>query len=283
MGVCGVDVIDERAVLTFGGIVSVLSYACVFFLFYYLNIPNLRRHPTTIAIRKCWFELLFVSQYLWLAFPSNSFFWSSYTENFDDDQLPSCQANPNIWPLAWLTQFSLLGGELWFAVLSVDIHMSLTNPFASYASNDKMYLLGVFGMAMLTATILVSVTPIQYGLSTDPMIWVKDSHSTINAMKIGMFYIYMPLIYFYCGVIAVWSRWQISRGLEDTLRMRKYSVSKQTRCTWLELVCIYIYKSTPVLNLTPIVFRRHWLFPLLDLRLCHAVLVVFEIKFSSSY
>jgi hypothetical protein len=32
----------------------------------------------------------------------------------------------------------------------------------------------------------------------------------------------------YCGAVAIWARWQINRGLEATLRKRKYSVQKQT-------------------------------------------------------
>lgn len=173
-----------------------------------------------------------MSQYLWLAFAPNGFFWSSYTDDDSGDFV--CQTNPQIWPLSWLTQFSLLGGELWFAVLSVDIHMSLTNPFSSYKMNDFYYSVFVFSMAMLTATILVSITPIQYGLSTDPMIWVKDKNNQTNWTKIGFFYLYLTVIYIYCGVIAVWARWQIHRGLEETLKARKYSVSKQTSCKWFQ-------------------------------------------------
>lgn len=234
MAVCGIEVDHEKAVLTFGGCLSVICYFIVFYIFYYVNIPNLRRHPTTIAIRKCWFELLFVTQYLWLSFAPNSFFWRTYYNYSDnDDHPPDCEANPNIWPLSWLTQFTLLGSELWFAVFSMDIHVSLTNPFASYAVNDKYYLFFVFGISAITATILVSITPIQYGLSTDPMIWVKDKQNETNWTKVGMFYIYLTFIYIYCGIIAVWSRWQIHRGLEETLRMRQYSVSKQTRCKYL--------------------------------------------------
>ena len=116
----------------------------------------------------------------------------------------------------------------------MDIHVSLTNPFSSYKMYDFYYSVLVFGMAALTATILVGIVPIQYGLSTDPMIWVKDKENQKNNWtKVGMFYSYLTVIYFYCGVIAVWARWQIHRGLEETLKARKYSVSKQTSCMWM--------------------------------------------------
>lgn len=178
-----------------------------------------------IIIRKSIFELLFVSQYLWIAFVPKTFFWTEVT---DDDN--PCDTNPYIWPLSWLTQFSLLGGELWFWVLSVDIHVALTNPFSNTISNSYFYSGIVLGIAALTATILVTILPIQYGLSSDPMIWVRDKRNATNWTKIGMFYLFVPMIYIYCGVVAIWARWQINRGLEATLQKRKFSVEKQTTC-----------------------------------------------------
>jgi len=181
---------------------------------------------TAIAIHKCWFEVIFVSQYLWLSFVPTSFFWNTTV----DDDGTVCSVNAAIWPFAWLTQFSLLGGELWFGVLSADIHLSLTNPFSSHQANAIYYSLFVYTIAIVMACILAGMVPIKYGLSTDPMIWVHDQKGKTNYVKVGMFYIYMFFIYLYCGYIAWWSRNQISKGLEDTLRVRKYSVSKQTKC-----------------------------------------------------
>jgi hypothetical protein len=161
-----------------------------------------------------------------MSFAPNNFFWNSY---YNDDTV-ECVTNGYIWPLCWLTQFSLLGGEIWFLCLSVDIHVSLTNPFSSHLINDVYYSITSFGVGIFTATLLVLIRPLQYGLSTDPMVWVRDQKDSVNWTKVGMFYAYLPFIYLYCGTIAIWARWQIHRGLEETLKMRKYSVSKQTRC-----------------------------------------------------
>lgn len=195
-----------------------------------------------IAIHKCWFELIFVSQFLWIAFAPHDFFWDSYST--DDSR--SCVTNENIWPLAWLVQFSLLGGELWFAVMSIDIHQSLTNPFTSYTINYQYYTTGVYSIAILVATVFVSIIPIQYGLSVDPMIWVNvyDNPSNGRWTKFAIFYIFMVIIYMYCGVTAIWARNQIHKGLEETLAVRKYSISKQTRCKdsfFCFYLLLYIY------------------------------------------
>jgi hypothetical protein len=134
--------------------------------------------------------------------------------------------------LAWLTQFSLLGGELWFGVLSLDIHLSLTNPFTSYVTNEVYYTSLVYGIACITATILVGIVPVQFGLSVEPMIWVGvyDNGQDRQTTKGILFYMFMVCIYLYCGVVVVWARNQIHKGLEETLAARKYSVSKQSRC-----------------------------------------------------
>ncbi|RYH13827.1 hypothetical protein EON65_34735 [archaeon] len=133
---------------------------------------------------------------------------------------------------------------MWFCAMSVDIHVSLTNPFSSPQVYDFYYRLGVYGFAAFMATILVAMTPIQYGVSTDPMIWVRDQSGKINWTKIGMFYMFIPFIYAYGMTILIWARWQIHRGLEDTLKARKYSVNKQSRC-----------KFTPILIPTPTLFH----------------------------
>lgn len=183
---------------------------------------------TAINIHKCWFELIFISQFLWISFAPNDFFWSSYNE----EGRSGCRTNTQIWPLAWLCQFSLLGGELWFAVLSVDIHQSLANPFTSYQVNAQYYTFGVYFIAIFVATVFVSVVPIQYGLSVDPMIWVNNYQNQDDGLgvKFAVFYVFMILIYFYSGTTAIWARSQIHKGLEDSLAVRKYSISKQTRC-----------------------------------------------------
>ena len=202
--------------------------------------------PAEITIHKCWFELLFVSQFLWISFAPHSFFWTEYSH----DDINNCEPNANLWPLAWLCQFTLLGGELWFAVLSLDIHLSLTNPFTSYVTNSKYYTAAVYIVAFTTATIFVSVVPIQYGLSVDPMIWVSvyDNGEDRLTTKFALFYSFMILIYFYCGVMVIWARTQIHKGLEETLAVRKYSVSKQTRCKCgvCFVVCLLVTSTSTV-------------------------------------
>lgn len=186
--------------------------------------------PCTISvaltIHKTWFEFLFVAQFLFMFHIPESFYWKEYgaDDNFE------CVPNPDIWPLSWLTQFSLLGGELWLAVLSMDIHVALTNPFTSYAANANKFKMWVYGLAITTATVLVCYDPIQYGLSNEPLIWIQVRDETFNLAKILCFFVFMFVIYTYSAFICVWARNQIYKGLEETLIARRYSVRKQTIC-----------------------------------------------------
>lgn len=165
-----------------------------------------------------------------MSFLPAGFYWNSHY-NYNNDDSNVCETNPVIWPLSWLTQFSLLGGELWFGVLSLDIHVALSNPFTSYDLNANTYTAVVYFLAITTATILVCLVPIKYGISTDPMIWIEDQRfATVNITKLLLFYVFMFLIYSYSLFVSIWARYQISKGLEDTLSMRQYSVRKQTIC-----------------------------------------------------
>jgi hypothetical protein len=55
--VCGIYMDHPRALLTAGGVLSVISLGIIFLLFYYFKIPNLRRHPTS-KISRCFGRLL---------------------------------------------------------------------------------------------------------------------------------------------------------------------------------------------------------------------------------
>lgn len=131
----------------------------------------------------------------------------------------------------------------------MDIHQSLANPFTSYKVNARYYTAFVYGVAIFVATVFVSVVPIQYGLSVDPMIWVNvyNNSSEGRYTKFAVFYVFMIAIYVYCGITAIWARNQIYKGLEDTLAVRKYSVSKQTRCKCRNLLAGLSYLTINLL------------------------------------
>jgi hypothetical protein len=117
-----------------------------------------------LGVKKCIFELIFVSQYLWIPLVPETFFW-----NDEEDCLASNWAAF----FSFVTQFSLLGGELWFLVLTLDLHFACTNPFTSYKLNAQRYEIFVFFGSLVTALILIISGPKVYGLSSDLTCWIQ--------------------------------------------------------------------------------------------------------------
>lgn len=115
------------------------------------------------------FEFLYVSQYLWITFIDSSF--------FRDDE--TCRSTAMAALFSWMTQFSLIGGELWFFVLTMDLHLACQNPFTSYKLNAKRYLLLVFLGSVGTACILIMLGPEVYGLSSDANCWIQVLSKTV--------------------------------------------------------------------------------------------------------
>jgi hypothetical protein len=73
----------------------------------------------------------------------------------------------------FLCQFSLLGAELWFFVMSRDMYLTVSNPFSSYKKQATLFGVFVFTVAAFLGCLLVGFGPGIYGLSSDPMIWIQ--------------------------------------------------------------------------------------------------------------
>ena len=129
---------------------------------------------TALVVNKCFFELVFVSQYLWINFADESFFWQDSdicTPNKDDDK--TCSATVVAGFLSCVTQFSFLGNELYFLVITMDLHLACTNPFTSYKLNAQRYMIFVFGSSFTTAVLLGLLGDNVYGLSSDASVWIQ--------------------------------------------------------------------------------------------------------------
>lgn len=84
-----------------------------------------------------------------------------------------CKASSVAAFLSFVTQFSLIGSELWFLVLTVDLHLASTNPFTSYKLNAQRYNLLVYSGSLGTALILLLLGNEVYGRSSDATCWIQ--------------------------------------------------------------------------------------------------------------
>eukprot|EP01031_Cornospumella_fuschlensis_P045713 gene45713-55954_t len=115
------------------------------------NSAVFKRHPTTLAIYKCLLEVFFVQQFLWIPYTRTGVFYGS-----ELDEAPYyCNASALAGMLAFFTQISLLGSELCFFIISLDMRIAYTNPFSSYKHNRTKYLFIVLVASVGTAVCLM--------------------------------------------------------------------------------------------------------------------------------
>mmetsp|Transcript_24984 Transcript_24984/g.36876 ORF Transcript_24984/g.36876 Transcript_24984/m.36876 type:complete len:952 (-) Transcript_24984:91-2946(-) len=136
------------------------------------------------------------------------------------------------------TQFALIGGELWFLVLTMDLHFATTNPFTSYKLNAKRYEVFVLMGSIGTASILIAAGPKVYGLSSDATCWIQDNDGSdsqddddktavkYNVAKSFLFYIWMAIIYSYCLYVVLFVFRRLKQGLSETLTARLSTVRR---------------------------------------------------------
>jgi hypothetical protein len=85
----------------------------------------------------------------------------------------ACQSASKFAVFCFICQFTLLGAELWFFVLSRDMYLTVSNPFSSYKKQATMFTIFVLTGATTAGVVLMGVGAHVYGLSSDPMIWIQ--------------------------------------------------------------------------------------------------------------
>jgi hypothetical protein len=109
-------------------------------------------------IQKCFFEILFISQFFWILSPwyTNHFFWNNDTNACSSSSsCKECIASSHVYKWVFLTQFSLAGSELCLFFITIDLYLSLTNPFIHLKKAVKYYSVVVLVLSILSAVILI--------------------------------------------------------------------------------------------------------------------------------
>jgi hypothetical protein len=169
-----------------------------------------------LAVYKSVFELVYCIQFLWLNFlPSGVYF--DYEE--EDGEL-LCPATTFAAVSAFVMQFSLIGGELWFLVLTMDLHLATTNPFISYKQIATRYHALVYGGSLISSVALMLAGDRVYGLGSDSTSWIQDESESNRYSKALFFYVWMAVIYTYCLYVVLFVFRRLKEGLSETLTTR---------------------------------------------------------------
>lgn len=135
--------------------------------------------------------------------------------------------------LSFLTQFSLLGSELCFLVISVDLRIAYTNPFSSFKETRWHFATFVIGVALSTAFALIGMGDKVYGLASEGVVWIQDrrANDSPDYTKLILFYLIVGIIYVYC----LWANFQYYRssekGFSQTLSNRLSIMQRSKRFT----------------------------------------------------
>jgi hypothetical protein len=231
---------------TVGTLLSMVSYFILFYLFVIDKQPCLRKHPANIMFYKCAMELLFVYPFLFIYYTDDSFSW-------DQDTL-QCIASKSAKFFSFQSQFALLGGELYFLVVVMDLHMQCSNPFASFQHYFDQYNIIIICFSIFMAGILLTVgNKGEYlGSGTTYGLWIQDydpdsaaiiaetsrsdddgndhiyfqgersSYDLTNValVKMFMFYGWVIGIYLYATYVITFVSMRLREGLSRTLSTR---------------------------------------------------------------
>lgn len=145
-----------------------------------------------------------------------------------------------------LIQFSYFTGECWLLTISVDLILSLTNPFTSYKSNLRRYHIIVWTSGAVIAAVLLN------GHCQDSfsggICWIESSLECV----IG-FYLFWVIFFYALSICAVFfSAWRMSRGLESTYVTRKACVQDT-----FYIVASYLAYSVGIFILFIILTPKH--------------------------
>jgi hypothetical protein len=216
-------VYDKSDEVTIGLIVSTaLSIVgCLLVIFTYVRWRRLRRHPASLVVVRSLLDLLFCAEML-----GNHLYHRA--GNVQSDDISDCKE------FSFISQFLTMAAELFGLMLSLDLYFSVSNPFANYRANLKMYHAFAWTVSIVLATLVLVITedgkPIY---ARDPYLdicWIKrssggDGSGAGSAGHIDIYFLslfVLPVVGIYSAsvVVLLLAQRRLAHGLPGTFEAR---------------------------------------------------------------
>ena len=126
--------------------------------------------------------------------------------------------------ISFVTQAVLFSGELWIFILSLDLYISLTNPFSSYKNNVKRYQIAAFASTVAISTVLVAQGSCQGSIFKEGVCWIRVA-SVLSPCIWGFFFVWCCIFYVSSMGVVAFAFTRLRSGLEITYETRKSCVS----------------------------------------------------------
>jgi hypothetical protein len=196
--------------LFWGGFVSVVS--CFVQIAMFSSVRAWRVHPGPLIFYRSISDLFFAGVFVYV----------SFTRECADKAFESrcCR-----WSSA-VTQMAALSSEGWFFVMSLDLYLSLTNPFTSDKANLRRYHVYVWGSGLISALVLFSRDADGQLIDnpTQGFCWATQITNS-PALGFGIFYSWILVYYFSAICITCFAWIRLQEGIESTLATRKHVLS----------------------------------------------------------
>lgn len=254
---------------------AVLSTVSVFFVIVsYASVPAYRQHPNPLVFWRTIADAFFVLQLLAQQFVRCLFF--DCTALCSDTNLQcgcseKSEAGRTCDVFAGLFEFSLIAAECWFLCMTVNLFMSLTNPFTDFKRNTRLFHVFCWGVGIFMGLLLANTqdwagysdlgvcwTNALKNLKPDDMETCPSGYTVIdnftgdykvvnaNMISWAFFYVWMGLIIIAGIVVWLWAWKRLSEGMPETYAVRVQSINRArfnvlaVTFYWLVVLGIYI-------------------------------------------
>jgi len=170
--------------------VSIL--ASMYVLHQYKTHRALRRHPATLIIQRSIADLVFCSVLVTAAIPGAHNLLERNACGF----------------CAFVLQTAALAAELSMFMMSIDLVVSISNPFANYKKNNRIFHATIVLVSLLSSTLLVAQGPGDactkcpgYGPDNPLSVcWINSAgasldEGTVNVNTIGLYFFWIGVTY----------------------------------------------------------------------------------------
>lgn len=254
---------------------SILSFFSILFVILsYYTEKSYQRHPNPLIFWRAIADFVFVIRLLLESTTRCSWFDCEPLCNDSDFQCGCSQesgASDTCIVFAGILEFSLVAAECWFVCMSINLYVSLTNPFTDFKRNMKYFHLLSWGSGAFLAILLMVVNGFagyselgfcwtntlydaQYqdrelcpaSSNVNDILMLTDDVFEANYLSWIFFYMWMVL---FLGIgigVYVWAWTRLSQGLRETYAVRMQSIHRArfyVACVtiyWLTLLVFYI-------------------------------------------
>lgn len=201
---------------------SILS--CCFVVVAFMKIKLLRRHPSSLIRDRCIadaiFSLVTAAGHLYFRLGQSSASGSGSSPGYYTYGSVDCKA------FSFITMATTLAAEMYFAAMTVDLHISMTNPFTNWKRNLRWYHGVTIAVSLAAATALVTARfdgDRSYGRDNFLAVcWVRNfSDNGSLATSFWVFFL-VPLIIIYTTALTMLAQAsrRLRQGLPETFEAR---------------------------------------------------------------